>query len=260
MNSNIYNDNGYLNPPLLPRVGEVGWGLYGIDLPNNNLYNGKELQPDYDLQWYDYGARFYDPQLGRFHTVDPLAEDYNNQSHYLYAFNNPIRYIDYMGLGAEDEVAKDKDKQKDEEAKKKEEEKKKETEKKKEDEKKKEVEKKKEEEKIKKLEEEKEEDNNPAGKIFKTGMAAALVLTVDPVPGDEVAVAVATLVTAGVAWAGHEINQFAHRKNARPSTQDDHQKGEARDKKNREGSKGEKFTKGPRPPNVKGPWPRKIKR
>ena len=63
-----------------------------------------EKCPKTSVNLYDYGARFYDPQLGRFHSVDPLAENYNQQSPFLYAYNNPIRYTDYLGLGAEDEV------------------------------------------------------------------------------------------------------------------------------------------------------------
>ncbi len=66
---------------------------------NNYLYNSKELQKDFDLDWYDYGARFYDAVLGRFHMVDPMTEDYVFQSLYAYAVNNPTRYIDWMGMG-----------------------------------------------------------------------------------------------------------------------------------------------------------------
>lgn len=75
-------------------------------MANRYLYNGKELQDDLDLGWMDYGARMYMPELGRFTTIDPWTEKYMNQGSYNYAFNNPIRFTDFMGMGPEDEVLK----------------------------------------------------------------------------------------------------------------------------------------------------------
>ncbi len=62
-------------------------------------YNGKELQDDYGLDWYDYGARFYDAGLGRWHILDKLSGHPNqiSKSPYQYAWNNPIKLNDPDG-------------------------------------------------------------------------------------------------------------------------------------------------------------------
>jgi len=65
--------------------------------PQPYKYNGKELDTDRGLNLYDYSARYMDPALGRFNTVDPMAEKYYSISPYGYCANNPINRIDING-------------------------------------------------------------------------------------------------------------------------------------------------------------------
>ncbi len=72
---------------------------------NRYLYNNKEIQNQslgsVFLGTYDYGARFYDPELGRWHSVDPLASDFPSWTPYHFVHNNPIVLIDPTGMSAD---------------------------------------------------------------------------------------------------------------------------------------------------------------
>jgi len=82
---------------------KTGNAYFGAGKYQNYKYNSKELQ---ETGMYDYGARFYMPDLGRWGVHDPLSELQFAYSPYSYVYGNPIRFNDPTGMIGEEDPPK----------------------------------------------------------------------------------------------------------------------------------------------------------
>jgi RHS repeat-associated protein len=79
----------------LPMAGISSKALAFRNPENKIKFNGAELNTDFDLNQYEFFYRNYDPQIGRWHSLDTKPTDM--VSLYAAMANNPIRYADPLG-------------------------------------------------------------------------------------------------------------------------------------------------------------------
>ena len=78
---------------------------FGLLMPQRNSagantlekFTGKERDTEAGVNLDYFGARYYDPAIGRWHSVDPMADEYPSWSSYTYTLNNPVNFFDPNG-------------------------------------------------------------------------------------------------------------------------------------------------------------------
>lgn len=100
VHGNIFEENHYYAHGL--KIAAISSGKMAVategEVINRFLYNDKELMDDGALDWYDYGQRNYDPQIGRFQQIDPLTDVFPAWSPFQYAGNEPVGNVDLDGM------------------------------------------------------------------------------------------------------------------------------------------------------------------
>lgn len=104
--SDANNDKLITSNEIVEENNYYPFGLnHNLTMPISNYkykYNGKEYQDELGLNMYDYGARNYDPALGRWMNIDPKAENSRRWTPYNYAYNNPMYFVDPDGMQSDD--------------------------------------------------------------------------------------------------------------------------------------------------------------
>jgi len=81
---------------------------FGLQLENRYTVNNEERykftgkERDEETSYDYFGARYYDSRIARWLQVDPLAEKYAGWSTYNYTMNNPLKYVDMLGMDLDD--------------------------------------------------------------------------------------------------------------------------------------------------------------